>query len=85
MLPHIDKASKVVALEAFAPGFMGGGDQLFQHLALGQAVVVADPGQRTCVVLGTTLFWSHYQKKGDDLIQKMITISHGLMILLQDF
>jgi len=68
-----------------AQGLIGFDEQPFQHLALGQAVVVADPGQRTCVVLGTTLFWSHYQKKGDDLIQKMIMISHGLMILLQDF
>ncbi|MBC3212507.1 hypothetical protein [Serratia fonticola] len=70
MLPHIDKASKVVALEAFAPGFMGGGDQLFQHLALGQAVAVADPGQSMCAVMGTTLFWSHYQKRGMTLFKK---------------
>ncbi|WP_261442155.1 hypothetical protein [Serratia grimesii] len=46
MLPPIDIAAEVVALEALAQGLMGAGDQLFQHLALGQAVVVRQSFER---------------------------------------
>jgi hypothetical protein len=44
--PHIDIAAEVVALEALAQGLMGTSDQLFQHLALGQAVVMRQSFKR---------------------------------------